>query len=397
MSRFTGALCAFVLAATPVVAIANHSTNFERPEAFRHAVNPLIGDASFIDRFGTPPSPGTDPQLRVSTHLSFVHDLLSRRDASALTPEQRDARRENLARLREYIDAGVFPLNERYRDETRPCFIDDDGRICAVGYLVEQSAGRAAAERINTTFQYAFLSQMESPEIDEWIASSGLSRLELSLIQPGYAPNFQQVTVAQVGATTVKVSGYVTDYGCCCNLKYVSIDFGDAIWTSKAHDYGQFASMNAEHTYPQPGAYTIVAKAVSEDWCGNRVETRSWLVTLGVPALKLNAVQTGGGPPYGVYLQTSDEINLQCLSSAMVRWSADAQSEPTSWYLENGVYRTPVHSYPNAGVRTISVANNYLANCTTNQAGTVTVNVNGLLNPAPAEVSTWGRIKAMYR
>jgi hypothetical protein len=184
MSRFIGALCAFVFTATPVVAIASHSTHFERPDAFRHAVNPLIGDASFIDRFGAPPTQATDPQLRVSTHLSFVHEILSRRDASALTPPQRDARRQNLARLRAYIDAGVFPQNSRYRDETRPCFIDDDGRICAVGYLVEQSAGRAAAERINATFQYAFLSEMESPEIDQWIVASGLSRLELSLIQP---------------------------------------------------------------------------------------------------------------------------------------------------------------------------------------------------------------------
>lgn len=390
MSRIVWALCAFVIAATPVVAIANHSPDFERPEAFRHAVNPLIGDASFIDRFGTPPPPGTDPWLRVSTHLSFVHDVLSRRDASALTPQQRDARRENLARLREYIDAGVFPLNERYRDQNRPCFIDDDGRICAVGYLVEQSAGRAVAERINTTFQYAFLSQMASPEIDEWIASSGLSRLELSLIQPCYDPEFN-VTITRGPDLTVAIRGTVLDY--CCGVKYTTFDFGEAVWSSTKSYWG--ASVNISHTYSFPGSYVITCAAISTDWCGNEVETKKWLVNVGAAGLNLSANEIPGGPPYRVYLTTTDEVQTSCLLSSLVQWHTTEDPRPVTWYLEGGKYRTPEHAYSTTGVKTIQAANHYLANCTTNQAGSVKVMVDGVTTPV--QVSTWGRVKAMYR
>lgn len=394
MSRFIWALCAFVFTATPVVAMASHSTDFERPQAFRHAVNPLIGDASFIDRFGAPPTPATDPQLRVSTHLSFVHEVLSRRDASVLTPLQRDARRQNLARLREYIDAGVFPQNSRYRDETRPCFIDDDGRICAVGYLVEQSVGRAAAERINATFQYAFLSEMESPEIEEWIAASGLSRIELSLIQPCYDPEFN-VTVTQTAGLTVSIRGSVFDY--CCGVKYTMFDFGEAVWASTKSYYG--SSVNISHTYSSPGTYVITCAAMSTDWCGNEVETKKWMVNVGAAVINVSAVELPGGPPYNVYLTTTEALQVGCLTSSTAQWEANGPLVPTSWYLENGVYRTPVRQYATAGVKKIQVMNTYLANCTTNQMGTVTVNVNGVPGSAEAThvVSTWGAIKAMYR
>jgi len=388
MSRFFWALCAFLFATTPVAAIASNSP--ERPDAFRYAVNPLIGDASFIERYGTPPPPGTDPDLRVRTHLSFVHSLLSRRDISDMPPELRDAREQNLARFREYIDAGVFPRNHDYEDENRPCFIDDDGRICAVGYLVEQSAGRDAAERINAKFQYAFVSEMESPEVDRWIGASGLTRLELSLVQPCYDPEFN-VTVTQSAALTVSIRGYVFDY--CCGVKYTMFDFGEAVWASTKSYYG--SSVNISHTYSSPGTYVITCAAVATDWCDNEVETRTWMVNVGAAVINVSAVQEPGGPPYGVYLTTTEQIPIECLTSSVVQWQVGAALQPTSWYLENGVYRTPGHQYPTQGVKKIQVANTYLANCTTNQSGSVAVNVTGVMTTT--EVSTWGRIKAMYR
>lgn len=391
MSRFIWALCAFVLAATPVVAIATNSIDLERPDALRHAINPLIGDASYIERYGTTPPPGTNPDLRVRTHLSFVHSLLSRRDASAMPPELRDARRHNLARLRNYIDGGVFPRNQLYRDQNRPCFIDNEDRICAVGYLVEQSAGRDAAERISATFQYAFLSEMQLPELDRWVAASGLSRLELSLIQPCYSPQFN-VTITQSAPLTVTIRGYVYD-DCDCGVKYTMFDFGEAIWGSRKSYYG--ASVNISHAYSFPGAYVIKGTAVSTDNCGNQVKSRTWMVNVGAAMMQVSAVQVPGGPPYGVYLTTSEEIPPHCLTSSHVQWQSSESPQLTTWYFEGGAYRTSVRQYASAGMRTIVVANNYLANCASNQAGSVTVNVNGV--PTGTEVSTWGRIKAMYR
>jgi hypothetical protein len=96
-----------------------------------------------------------------------------------------------------------------------------------------------------------------------------------------------------------------------------------------------------------------------------------------------------------VYLTTTEQIPIECLTSSVVQWQVGAALQPTSWYLENGVYRTPGHQYPTQGVKKIQVANTYLANCTTNQSGSVAVNVTGVMTTT--EVSTWGRIKAMYR
>ena len=60
------------------------------------------------------------------------------------------------------------------------------GRICAVGYLIEQSAGRALAEAINAHFAEAMITEMESLALDGWIATSGLNVCELAMIQPCY-------------------------------------------------------------------------------------------------------------------------------------------------------------------------------------------------------------------
>ncbi len=390
MSRFIGALCAFVLATSTVVAQAAISTDFQRPDAFRHAINAVIGDVSYVERYGSLPTPETDPDLRVRTHVEFVHALLSQRDLSSLPDALCDARRENLARLRAYIDGGVFPRNHLYDDQNRPCFVDPDGRICAVGYLVEQSAGREVAERINAEFQSEFLWRMRLPELDRWIAGSGFTLLELSMIQPCYDPNFN-ITITKVSEMTINIRGWVSEG--CCGMKFVTFDLGEAMWKSPDENFS-YTIVNIQHTYKRAGSYAITATAVAVDACGNQVETQSWLVSVGEPAMKLSAVEIPGGPPYRVYLTTTDEIRLDCLMSSMVHWSIYETPKPTSWYFENGIYRTPVHEYTWGGVVSITASNIYQADCVPNQAGSVTVHVNGV---AGLELSTWGRVKAMYR
>jgi hypothetical protein len=71
-------------------------------------------------------------------------------------------------------------------DDRKPCFIDDGGNICAVGYLVEQTAGRAAAEAINARHQYDELLAMDDPTLLAWATKSGFTLTELAMIQPTY-------------------------------------------------------------------------------------------------------------------------------------------------------------------------------------------------------------------
>ena len=80
-----------------------------------------------------------------------------------LAPLQQKNRAALLDHLQRYRLAGRFPQNHDYPDQRKPCFIDRDGHICAVGYLVEQSAGRAMANQINERYQYAKIFEMDMP------------------------------------------------------------------------------------------------------------------------------------------------------------------------------------------------------------------------------------------
>jgi hypothetical protein len=298
MSRFLWTLCALLIAA-PLLAMASQSTDFQRPDAWRYAVSPVIGDASYVAKTGALPPPGTDGDERVRIHLAFVHELLSRCDTSALPRELRQAREAHLASLREYIDSGVFPRNRAYLDQFRPCFIDDDGRICAVGYLVEQSAGRDVAERINAKCQYSFVAEMKHPELDEWIARSGLSPAEVAMIQPEYpppppGPTCDNVFVVDVTTSgmTVTIQGEVSGYDywgeCCGTPLAIVVDFGEAIWSSELsvnYDGYWWQAIDASHTYSSPGAHVIGTHILSRagtPWSGYCFSA-SWPVNIDNP------------------------------------------------------------------------------------------------------------------
>jgi hypothetical protein len=70
--------------------------------------------------------------------------------------------------------------------ERKPCFIDKTGNICAVGYLIEMTVGRAVSEKINAKYQYDYVMNMNEEFIDSWMHEYGLTKLECAMIQPTY-------------------------------------------------------------------------------------------------------------------------------------------------------------------------------------------------------------------
>lgn len=149
-------------------------------------VNIILGDESFKRVFGRLPQAGDPEKLRISTHLAFVEQELRKADPENPEATALHNRKHLLNLLRDYREAGRFPVNYGYPGERKPCFIDKDGTICAVGYLIEQTSGRALAEKINIMHQYDYIQDMDMPELDEWIAQSGLSVKEFAMIQPAY-------------------------------------------------------------------------------------------------------------------------------------------------------------------------------------------------------------------
>lgn len=155
----------------------------------KNSINPVIGDLSaFASDIENPNS--LSESERIKTHLLYVESVL--RNKPIKESKTLHKRHQLLDALLSYIHKGVFPKNYDYPSERKPCFIDRDGNICAVGYLVEQTAGRAVAEYINSKFQYDELLAMNDPTLDQWIENSGFSKRELAMIQPAYGGSYPQ-------------------------------------------------------------------------------------------------------------------------------------------------------------------------------------------------------------
>lgn len=159
-----------------------------QPASANQSINTVIGDESFENTFGVKPSAQLDETLRIQIHLLYVYQLLQQRNTDQLTNQQREKRAQVLELLTQYMQAADFPANTAYPDQRRPCFIDNNGNICAVGYLLEQTKGRAAAEYINSRHQYDYLMDMNEPMLATWANEYGLTLEECAMIQPTYGP-----------------------------------------------------------------------------------------------------------------------------------------------------------------------------------------------------------------
>lgn len=149
-------------------------------------VNVIVGDVSFVERFHRPPEPRDDhdPSSRVRVHLAWVvRELRAHPEVEA--PSVRRAKL--LDALERYTAAAEFPIN-RLHSRRRPRFMDEEGRLCAVGYLIAITDGLGLAREIAARFEHEHLLDIDDPRLDAWIAGSGFTARELAMIQPMYGP-----------------------------------------------------------------------------------------------------------------------------------------------------------------------------------------------------------------
>lgn len=171
-------------------------------------VNPLLGDISFESKFGHKPDARTDNNLRIRTHLEYVEHLLRNKDVSGLSPELQANRNHLLNLLHDYRTTGLFPKNYDYANQRKPCFIDKDGNICAVGYLLEQTTSREIAKNVSSKYKYDELLSMNDQSIDNWISSSGLTKDECAMIQPTYGHPSNNYIDPNYGVSTAVLGGF---------------------------------------------------------------------------------------------------------------------------------------------------------------------------------------------
>jgi len=148
-------------------------------------VNALLGNASFRAIFGTGPTPSTPERLRLQTHLAYVEAVLRQRPRPSLSPSQRARRSALLDSLHAYWTTGQFPQNTEVPGRS-PVFIEEQGRLCAVGHLLAVSAGRSLAESVDRDYHLAAVREIHHPKLESWARKNGFRRRELAMIQPLY-------------------------------------------------------------------------------------------------------------------------------------------------------------------------------------------------------------------
>ena len=148
----------------------------------------------------------------IQQHLELVESGLRERDVSHLSPTLQKARIQNLNTLRVYWKKGVFPRNTHHEART-PYFIDDEGRTCAMAQLLIDSGYEEEAVRISQRENYSYVHDMKSPELAQWLETSGLTLQEAAWIQPNYEP--------------VRPEGFI---GCQCDCSFAVVNDGQSAY-----------------------------------------------------------------------------------------------------------------------------------------------------------------------
>ena len=143
---------------------------------------------------GRAAEPGRTPirleVARLQAHFDSVDSELRQADVSGLDQAQLTSRRQLIGWLREYRDAGEFPVNDRFHDRYMPFFRDSRGVLCAMAWLVARSGRADIVDRIARTRNNAFIPELAGDEqLTEWLDSVGLTVAEAARIQPSYGGN----------------------------------------------------------------------------------------------------------------------------------------------------------------------------------------------------------------
>ena len=142
----------------------------------------------------------------ISLHLDLVENELRENPPKNLTEKQKANREQGLNILKTYQQAGKFPINNHHT-YTIPYFIDDFNTACAVGHIIRESGSADLAHKIAKEDNYAFIEDMNFPELPIWANDMGFTVEELKWIQPAYGPNTNIVLQNTINADCKQANG----------------------------------------------------------------------------------------------------------------------------------------------------------------------------------------------
>lgn len=128
----------------------------------------------------------TEVKGRVSGHLAYAESLLRMRSTRHLSETQRANRELLLDLLVVYASGRSYPQGLFQKGEDSPCYVDDQGVFCPVGFLLARTAGQQFAQAVCAAKSADELPRTLRDRLDQWISLSGFTDEELSLLQPRF-------------------------------------------------------------------------------------------------------------------------------------------------------------------------------------------------------------------
>lgn len=124
---------------------------------------------------------------RIRGQLLRVERRLRARTPAGLSGRQLDNRNEALDHLRDYRARGFFPVNTDHPGRRVPYFVDRNGTLCALAYLIWKSGHRNLVAEVAATHNNGTVEELSSnPRLRGWLRDHGLTSGEASMIQPMY-------------------------------------------------------------------------------------------------------------------------------------------------------------------------------------------------------------------
>jgi len=124
---------------------------------------------------------------RIEKHLLLVEKNLRAISIFHLSKQSKLNRLSMLDVLHDYAMSKNFPINTGHKIR-QPYFIDNYGTYCAVGFLVKESGFDYISKLIAEKQNFAFVREINSPDLLKWSEDFGFTIEELAWIQPMYSP-----------------------------------------------------------------------------------------------------------------------------------------------------------------------------------------------------------------
>lgn len=147
-------------------------------------------------------------RARIRHHLEGALSRLENAKP-VLSASQATARSELISFLREYLEAGQFPINDVSPTRT-PIFVDRFGNRCAMASLIERSGSPELVQRIASSRNLARVRELADDDaVVAWLDTHGMTLDEAARVQPSYSnetsvhwsPTAAVIATASTGAT----------------------------------------------------------------------------------------------------------------------------------------------------------------------------------------------------